>query len=94
LVVRNIKVSGEIYSCFLESILKLLNHLDVAHGVHIWYERGMTKKRVFFDGVLEADLTEEKGKKDTWAPVSRNAIPLSKRPYEPRKSDEEEERDF
>lgn len=77
----------------LESIPKLLNHLDEAHGVHVWYERGMTRKRVFFDGILEDKLSEEK--EQNWQPHSlRGAVPLSKRPYEPRKSDEEEENDF
>jgi hypothetical protein len=96
-----LKVSGfccEECDVFLESIFQLINHLDGAHGVHIWYERGMTKKRVFFDGILEDKLSEEKEQKDLRIPLAGNvlkdAVPLSKRPYEPRKSDEKDENDF
>lgn len=87
------KVSGfccEECDVFLKNIFLLLKHLDEEHGVHIWYERGMTRKRVFFDGILEDIPTKEEEKRNSWTPVSRNAVPLSKRPHEPRKNDEKE----
>lgn len=57
-----------------------LTHLDRMHGIHIWYEKGLTRKRIFFDGILNASSArDELGQ--------QKFIPLSKRPYEPRKSD-------
>ena len=66
------------------NIISLLTHLDRKHGIHIWYERGIAKKRVFFDGILEDTLTEEGRKK-------REMIPLSKRPLKPRISEMSED---
>jgi hypothetical protein len=68
----------------LGKTLSLLRHLDEKHGIHIWYERGLTKKRVFFDGILEDTVTEERRKKKEW-------IPLSKRPFEPRRRKADED---
>ena len=62
----------------------LLTHLDEKHGIHIWYERGLSRKRVFFDGILENTTTKERRKMRKW-------IPLSKRPFEPRRSDKSED---
>jgi|MudIll2142460700_1097286.scaffolds.fasta_scaffold1089008_1 hypothetical protein len=41
------------------SISLFLNHIDKAHGIHIWYEKGLTKRRIFFDGTLSENLTGE-----------------------------------
>lgn len=90
---KQMKVIGfrcEECDIFLRSIILLLKHLDSEHGVHIWYERGLTRKRVFFDGILKDDLTKEE-RRGSITQVSGNAVPLSKRPFEPRKKDYEEE---
>ena len=91
--IEKMKITG--FNCeecgiFLRSITLLLKHLDSEHGVHIWYERGLTRKRVFFDGILKDDLTKEE-RRGSMTPESRNAVPLSKRLFEPRKKDYEKE---
>ena len=68
----------------LRNTRSLLKHLDEKHGIHVWYERGIAKKRVFFDGILENTLTQEQRKRKAW-------IPISKRPFEPRRSDKSED---
>jgi len=66
----------------LSNISSLLNHLDREHGIHVWYEKGLLQKRVYYDGVLEDALTEEVSEK-------REYIPLSQLPYEPRTGDKD-----
>lgn len=69
---------------FLRTIILLLKHLDSKHGVHIWYERGLTNKQIFFDGILKDNMTmKEAG--------SKSVVPLSKRPFYPRMKDNVEE---
>lgn len=63
-----------------------LSHLDRTHRIHIWYEKGLARKRVFFDGILRDSSTEE----NRTLAVPRKEVPLSQRPYEPRKSDDED----
>jgi hypothetical protein len=72
----------------LESSRSLIDHLDKKHGVHIWYEKGLDRKRVYFDGVLDTNLRQQKllPTKRNNRTLDRQNIPLSKRPYEPRKS--------
>jgi hypothetical protein len=70
----------EEYGVFLKNVVQLLNHLDGAYGVHIWYKREMTRQNMFFYGNVEENLANEIGKKDMWTSVSRNKVPLSKRP--------------
>jgi hypothetical protein len=62
-----------------------LRHLDKTHDIHIWYERGLTKKRVYLDGILSTKAEQQ----ELLSPSKKNT-PLSKRPYEPRKSEENE----
>ena len=69
----------------LENKFSLLRHLDKTHDIHIWYERGLTKKRVYLDGILSTE-TEQQG---LLATSKKGAAP-SKRPYEPRKTEENE----
>lgn len=40
------------------SIISFLKHIDGTHGIHIWYEKGLTRKKVFFDGILKGSSTE------------------------------------
>jgi len=68
----------------LRNISSLLNHLDREHGIHVWYEKGLLQKRVYYDGVLEDALTEEVNEK-------RAYIPLSQLPFEPRTGDKDED---
>jgi uncharacterized C2H2 Zn-finger protein len=42
-----------------KNISLFLRHIDKTHGIHIWYEKGITKKRVFFDGILNEPLKKE-----------------------------------
>src|SRR3989304_5549091 len=52
------KVSGfrcEDCKVFLEGNRSFLDHLDKIHRIHIWYEKGLDRKRIYFDGVLETD---------------------------------------
>lgn len=70
-----------------KNITLFLRHIDKTHGIHIWYEKGLTRKRVFFDGVL----TDSTLKENSRLSVPREDVPLSQRPYEPRKSDDEDE---
>ena len=42
-----------------KSIVLFLDHIDKTHGIHIWYEKGLTRKRVFFDGILKGSSTED-----------------------------------
>ncbi len=80
---RRQKVSGfrcEDYDASLSNVSSFLAHLDQVHAIHIWYERGLTKKRVFFDGILNEASRVEKARSST----SKENIPLSKRPHEPR----------
>jgi hypothetical protein len=42
-----------------KSIIFFLEHIDKTHGIHIWYEKGLTRKRVFFDGILKGSSTED-----------------------------------
>lgn len=72
----------------LGDVSSFLAHLDKTHGIHIWYEKGLIKKRIFFDGILDDSLTEDRTDKKT--PISKSNIPLSQRPYKPRKSDDED----
>jgi len=73
-----------------KSITFFLKHIDTIHGIHIWYEKGLTRKRVFFDGVLDESPTEEdKTCKKTTVSIPSMNTPLSQRPYEPRKNDDE-----
>lgn len=87
-----------------KSIVFFLKHMDKTHGIHIWYEKGLTRKRIFFDGILKDDMTKEdrrapkaitkkerKAPRDSWAMDDWNSVPLSKRPFEPRKKDSDEE---
>ena len=62
----------------LSNVTAFFAHLDEIHGIHIWYEKGLTRKRVYFDGVLETTT------KDNTKQLSKKNIPLSKRPHEPR----------
>lgn len=64
----------------LDNVSSFLTHLDQVHGIHIWCERGLIKKRVFFDGILNDAL----GTEETHSSNSGENIPLSKRPHEPR----------
>ena len=73
-----------------KSIIFFLEHIDKTHGIHIWYEKGLTRKRVFFDGVLDEFPTgEDKTCKKTTVSIP-NKHPLSQRPYEARKNDDED----
>jgi len=69
----------------LTDIRFFLAHLDKMHGIHIWYEKGLTRKRVYFDGILEGTSTGDKTEQQKLFPPSKKNAPLSKRPYEPRK---------
>lgn len=69
----------------VENTFSLLRHLDKVHDIHIWYDRGLTKKRVYLDGIPSLKA-EQQGLP---SPLGKDA-PLSKRPYEPRKSEEKE----
>ena len=73
-----------------KSIIFFLEHIDKTHGIHIWYEKGLTRKRVFFDGILNGSSTEENRTPKTTMSIPRKGIPLSQCPYEPRKSDNED----
>jgi uncharacterized C2H2 Zn-finger protein len=66
-------------------IFSFLRHLDKVYDIHILYERGLTKKRVYLDGILSTE-TEQQGPLATSKKVGSH----SKRPYEPRKSGENE----
>ena len=46
----------------LSNIRILLRHLSKIHGISLWYEKGLTKKRVSLDGLIE-DISDEKRKK-------------------------------
>lgn len=61
-----------------------LTHLD---RIHIWYEKGLTRKRIYFDGILDMK-TKDKTKQQRLLARSKRTLPLSKRPYEPRKNAE------
>ena len=75
----------------LRDVPSFLVHLDKIHDIHIWYEKGLTRKRVFFDGILDDSPTEEnRAYKKTAMSISKKSVPLSQRPYEPRKSDDED----
>lgn len=69
----------------MKDIPSFLAHLDKMHGIHIWYERGLTRKRVYFDGILDS-TAKGKTEQQKLLSVSKKNIPLSKLPYEPRKS--------
>jgi hypothetical protein len=71
-----------------KSIIFFLEHIDKTHGIHIWYEKGLLKKRVFFDGIIKGSSTEANGTPKMSIP--RKRVPLSQRPYEPRKSGDED----
>ena len=68
----------------LGNILSLLSHLDRVHRIHIWYEKGLTRKRVFLDGILDNVSTGGRVEKKEY-------IPICKPPYNPRISDEAKE---
>lgn len=70
-----------------KSIIFFLEHIDKTHGIHIWYEKGLTRKRVFYDGILKSSSTEENR---TPQCQFQERVPLSQRPFEPRKSDDED----
>lgn len=66
----------------LSNVTAFFAHLDEIHGIHVWYEKGLTRRRVYFDGILDKttkNKTEQQSKKN---------IPLSKCPHEPRSPDE------
>lgn len=91
--IRKMKVTG--YRCegcklLPKNISLLLEHLDEEHGIHIWYEHGIARKRVYFDSPIKKTLSENENR-NIWNSISRNPVPLSQRPYEPRKDDEEGE---
>ena len=94
---RSMKVAGfrcEECDILLRGAFFLLKHLDSAHGIHVWYERGLTRKRVFFDGILKDDLTKEEksGEMEGSGPSgSLDYVPLSKRPFDPREKNENED---
>jgi hypothetical protein len=73
---------------YFAKITSFLTHLDKTHGIHIWYEKGLTKRRVFFDGTLNqpAKSTETNGKES--ANTLEHNVPISKRPYVPRQNSE------
>jgi uncharacterized C2H2 Zn-finger protein len=73
-----------------KSIIFFLKHIDKTHGIHIWYEKGLTRKRVFFDGILDDSSTEENRTQKDDHVNSKKGVPLSQRPCEPRKSDDED----
>ena len=75
-----------------KSIIFFLEHIDKTHGIHIWYEKGLTRKRVFFDGILNDSSAEENRTEKDDHVNSKKGVPLSQRPYEPRKSEEIEEK--
>ena len=54
----------------LRNISSLLTHLDKKHGIHIWYEKGLRRKRLFLDGILDDTPTKETKKKQEWVPIS------------------------
>ena len=43
----------------LKNIRALLTHLDRKHGIHIWFERGIARKRLFLDGILDENPAKE-----------------------------------
>lgn len=74
----------------LKDTPSFLAHLDKWHRVHIWYEKGLTRKGVFFDGILNGSSTEENRTTNTAMSTLGKGVPLSQRPYDPRKSDDED----
>jgi hypothetical protein len=75
----------------LDDVVAFLSHIHHVHGIHIWYEKGLERKKVFFDGTLEeVSANNEAGGKE-FIPVSKRCVPISQRPYEPRKSSKEED---
>ncbi len=36
------------------SLVVLLRHVDKVHGVHVGFERGMSKRRLFLDGITKS----------------------------------------
>jgi len=82
----NRKVSGfrcENCKVSFSKASSVLVHLDKTHGIHIWYEKGLTKKRVYFDGILDKSRVSMRATADT---AEKEFVPLSQRPYEPRKA--------
>ena len=69
----------------LDHTVALLNHIDRAHGIHIWYERGLTSKKVFFDGTLNEPPTATEADEKKQAPITYKHIPLSQHRYELRR---------
>ena len=74
--------------CNFQSIRLFLDHVDKAHGIHIWYEKGLTKKKVFFDGTLDLHPARTEADDKATPNSSERDVPLSKRPFEPRKKNE------
>jgi hypothetical protein len=85
--------SGSSFRCvecdkYFKSIIPFLEHIDKNHGIHIWYEKGLTNKKLFLDGTLnktfESNDMNGMDSKDN----SGHNIPISKRPYKPRQKSE------
>ena len=72
-----------------EGIFSFLKHLDKAHDIHIWYEKGLTRRRLYLDGILDME-TDDKTKQQELLGQPKKNVPLSKKPYEPRKNEENE----
>jgi hypothetical protein len=73
----------------LDYTIALLKHLDHSHGVHIWYEKGLTRKRVYFDGILDDSAHKEANQREQ-NQTERKYTPISQRPFEPRKRSDTE----
>ena len=73
---------------YLNQIIPFLSHMDKIHGIHIWYERGLVRKKVFFDGTLSQSSKDAEPNKNESTDTVRHNVPISKRPYLPRKDSE------
>jgi uncharacterized C2H2 Zn-finger protein len=60
----------------LKDTSSFLAHLDKWHRIHIWYEKGLTRKRVFFDGILSDSSRDE----DRTMSIPSKRVPLQARP--------------
>lgn len=67
-----------------KSISLFLRHIDKTHGIHIWYEKGLTRKRVFFDGILDENIASEVEREVERREMaqSQKFLPISKAPFE------------
>lgn len=67
-----------------KSISLFLRHIDKTHGIHIWYEKGLTRKRVFFNGILDENTASEVEREVERREMaqSQKVLSISKPPFE------------